>query len=406
FEARDRVGGRVWTVSVGGVAVDLGASWLHDLPRNPFLYLAERLRLRTYPTRLHRVAFGDGDRQLGWLRMLWRLRPYWPRLWRTFVASPDCPDGHVPLAQLLLPDRLSGRTASRRAWWWLLGMLDGVYGGPVEEVHAAPWDAEEFFGENVKVAGGLVTLLGPLLDADSELRLSEPVRGLRWTGPGVEVVTDRVVAQFDAVLLTLPPAALRQISFEPPLPEWKRSAIDEVGYGGPVERVIVCIGRTSQLDAIAPLPEDGETRGIGTYWNVHCTGGRCVAAGFMAGRWLESRPIELGVAVALQRLARMGLQPQPSTAIWSEWLAEPWTAGSYSYVGPKERPDSRRRLALPIERQLYFAGEASEPERFGTVEAALFSGVREAARLHSDHCCHHTCQPFPWPKDWLPLPKG
>jgi hypothetical protein len=173
-----------------------------------------------------------------------------------------------------------------------------------------------------------------------------------------------------------------------------------------VERVIVCIKQAPQLDTIAPLPDDGETRGIGTYWNIHCTGSRCVAAGFMAGRWLERRPIELGVAIALERLAHMGLQPQCGTAVWSEWLREPWTAGSYSYVGPKERSDTRCRLARPIEQRLYFAGEASEPERFGTVDAALFSGVREAARIHLDHCCQHTRYPFPWPKDWLPLPRG
>ena len=41
LEARDRLGGRTWTRDVGGVPVDLGASWIHTPVGNPMSALAD-----------------------------------------------------------------------------------------------------------------------------------------------------------------------------------------------------------------------------------------------------------------------------------------------------------------------------------------------------------------------------
>ena len=43
LEARNRIGGRVWTVDLGGVPVDLGGAWVHGPVGNPVAqYAAER----------------------------------------------------------------------------------------------------------------------------------------------------------------------------------------------------------------------------------------------------------------------------------------------------------------------------------------------------------------------------
>jgi monoamine oxidase len=41
LEARDRLGGRAWTIEVGGFAIDLGCGWLHSAKRNPWTKIAE-----------------------------------------------------------------------------------------------------------------------------------------------------------------------------------------------------------------------------------------------------------------------------------------------------------------------------------------------------------------------------
>ena len=41
IEARNRLGGRAWTVEAGGSAIDLGCGWLHSAARNPWTKIAE-----------------------------------------------------------------------------------------------------------------------------------------------------------------------------------------------------------------------------------------------------------------------------------------------------------------------------------------------------------------------------
>jgi monoamine oxidase len=54
LEARDRVGGRVWTQEVDGVALDMGGTWLGP-GQDAGYALAAELGVRTYPT----YAAGD-----------------------------------------------------------------------------------------------------------------------------------------------------------------------------------------------------------------------------------------------------------------------------------------------------------------------------------------------------------
>ena len=45
LEGRDRVGGRLWSLrpsALKGVALDLGASWIHGIQGNPITALADR----------------------------------------------------------------------------------------------------------------------------------------------------------------------------------------------------------------------------------------------------------------------------------------------------------------------------------------------------------------------------
>ncbi len=40
IEARDRLGGRAWTVEASGFALDFGCGWLHSADRNPWAAVA------------------------------------------------------------------------------------------------------------------------------------------------------------------------------------------------------------------------------------------------------------------------------------------------------------------------------------------------------------------------------
>jgi monoamine oxidase len=65
---------------------------------------------------------------------------------------------------------------------------------------------------------------------------------------------------------------------------------------------------------------------------------------------------------------------------WHDWDRDPYARGAYSYVlvGGKNAAPSLKR---PVEHTLFFAGEATEFES-GTVEAALVSGQRAARQVN------------------------
>jgi monoamine oxidase len=64
-----------------------------------------------------------------------------------------------------------------------------------------------------------------------------------------------------------------------------------------------------------------------------------------------------------------------------DWQRDPYARGAYSYalVGGS---DAARRLARPVRRTLFLAGEAAAPDgRTGTVNGAIASGQRAARQL-------------------------
>ncbi len=56
LEAKDHLGGRVWTDRSTGKALDMGASWIHGVKKNPISRLAEELGLRREPTDYYNSA--------------------------------------------------------------------------------------------------------------------------------------------------------------------------------------------------------------------------------------------------------------------------------------------------------------------------------------------------------------
>jgi polyamine oxidase len=50
LEARNRIGGRVWTDNSLGMPLDLGASWIHGITNNPIKQLADQFDIKTLPT--------------------------------------------------------------------------------------------------------------------------------------------------------------------------------------------------------------------------------------------------------------------------------------------------------------------------------------------------------------------
>ena len=76
----------------------------------------------------------------------------------------------------------------------------------------------------------------------------------------------------------------------------------------------------------------------------------------------------------------LGRMPPVEAALVQDWQADPYSRGGYSYVLVGGQ-GAREELRKPLEKTLFFAGEATDADEAGTVAGALRSGVRAAREV-------------------------
>lgn len=193
FEARNRIGGRLWTDRSLGVPVDLGASWIHGPRGNPLTDLANQAGLNRVRTGDDFVIRGDGGQ---------RIRPGRAPNW-LFPVVGDATTG-------VEADQLSER---------YLEEVFSVYG-------------IGYSGPDVLFPDGYSKILEPLR-GDYRVELNSPVARVVHRADGVTLGLDGRSADFDAVIVTVPLGVLKQgrITFDPALGNDKQGAIDRMGMG-------------------------------------------------------------------------------------------------------------------------------------------------------------------------------
>ncbi|EHH14433.1 hypothetical protein EGK_00357 [Macaca mulatta] len=207
----------------------------------------------------------------------------------------------------------------------------------------------------------------------------------------------------DAVLCTLPLGVLKQqppaVQFVPPLPEWKTSAVQRMGFGN-LNKVVLCFDRVFWDPSVNLFGHVGSTtasRGeLFLFWNLYKAPILlALVAGEAAGIMENiSDDVIVGRCLAiLKGIFGSSAVPQPKETVVSRWRADPWARGSYSYVAAGSSGNDYDLMAQPITPgpsipgapqpipRLFFAGEHTIRNYPATVHGALLSGLREAGRI-------------------------
>lgn len=396
IEARDRVGGRVHTVNLAGASVDLGGAWIHGVRGNPLTSLVDDLGLDREPDRslaaLPEVRRSSGD-LLSRRAVLRGFRHAYRALHRAEWAAHALGVHDLSAAEALawhLDDQGVGPEDREVATF--LGdriLVEQEYAAPADDLSArAAWEVATFPGGDALVVGGF----GPLISAMAEgldIRLSEPVTAVSWDDEGVVVTTPRGAYAASHVIVTVPASVLRAgaIAFDPPLPEERQRALDQVGSGS-LEKVILRWD-TPWWSGPGPWAVIDETPGrhpICVDLTAHAGAPTLVC--FSGGAWAQGPRAEASdehvVDGALENLARsMGRGSVPPPTAWevTRWVSDPWSLGSYSYPRVGARLSDLQALGEPLGGRVLFAGEHTAGAFHQTVHGALLSGWREAARL-------------------------
>lgn len=367
IEARDRVGGRVFSRTLpNGAVIEMGAEFI--LPGNTYIReLADQLGL------------GLWDKGVRYGR-------------REARGGPPVVDEELSEALALLEDTLAARPeAARRSAAALLAELEIAAGAreyilsraeissasSAETVpagnllgvaHVDDLPSPSIAGGNQELARALAGRIG-----DERVLLESPVRRIGVAANGVRVETDQGEISGDGVVVAVPASVLSAIEFDPGLADRQAAAFDAVRYGE-AAKLFVPLDSPPTPRAVMSMPE--------RYWSWTATGGGgqpqpVVSAFAGSAEALRGLGVEPGAdrwLASLQAL-RPELVMQTEGAVLSTWNDDPWVGGAYSVAPAPELTESM----IASSPRLEFAGEHTAGEFSGLMEGALRSG-REAAR--------------------------
>ena len=440
IEARDRIGGRVYTIRPPGATlpIELGADFVHGRPDETFAIAAEA-ELRLYEQTGNSWAARAGD-----------LRAEDDDISDDAEegADNDADEGDVGAIfaaihgwqgkdrslQSLLDERFAGeRSAAARAR--IRGYAEGFDAAEVDRVSIAWLRQTELASDAIdgdrqyrvldgydRVLAWLGDNLAPTL---ADIRLQSIARELRWQRGQVTVSLESPASNplgdinARAALVTVPLAVLKRSFDDPdspgalrllPEPPGKREALAYLEMGHAMKVVLRfrmifwekldqqtkrqigslykgqftyfhLMPRLSFLFADDPV--------MSTWWSAHPVVAPMLtgwAAGPRAARLAnESEDAIADEAVAaLSRVLGMDRADLDKLVVSRHvhnWGRDPFAGGGYSYVraGGRAAPAA---LAEPVEDTLFFAGEATNIQgHTGTVHGALQSGYQAAAAI-------------------------
>ena len=406
LEARDRIGGRVWTDRRFETPIDLGASWLHGGRGNPLKAVAVNLGLRTRVSEYGNLAAYELGtvgrsavpravfeseyakleaavyRQSGWT--------YVSTLARRWLG---CPGTRVSVADVLsrLPAPLT--EAGRLARCRIESGIENLYAASPYDLGFASLLYESITGPTGEgfasgeqfVLDGMDRLVQHLAEG-LPVRFGQTVKRIIYGTGGVRVETERETFTADGVIVTVPIGVLQsdRIVFEPALPHSHRTALSRIGMGL-FNKIILRFPRVFWPEEPDFVFVCGNSL-CSFYVNFAAYAGVPMLVGLSGGTAAEKIE-ELADQAIVMRLRKdfsgvMGTAvPEPTNVMIQRWRSDPFARGSYAYLRVGANGGEPEVLSRPIAGRVFFAGEALHLHDPGTVHGAFWTGQRAARQV-------------------------
>jgi monoamine oxidase len=403
-EARERVGGRVWTIRDGfehRQHAEAGADLIEEDQRD-VRELARQLGLDIVPILKGGWGFYGSDRR-GRHRI--HAAP------RTFAMAAD-----------RLRDEIRDYTIAGERWDSAVAIALGrrsvaqwLEAGPSDPMLAAglrglrgfyladPEDlsllvlVEQFASDGAPGAGrmyrlkhgndrlphGIAKRLGaPVMLEAIVRRISQDAGSVRVT---IEQRGGRSELRADYCVSALPASTLRDVEIDPGLPDEQRRAIVSLRYGH-ATRVLLQFknrfwnrrGRPRAFGTDLPIGAvwDGNEQQRGS------AGMLTLLAGGAASQQTQDILKSEGEQGIVRRLEWLGTPTELSGSRRITWESDPWARGGYAFFDPGFDPQLRSWLSRPAGRIL-FAGEHTSDRWQGYMNGAVESGRRAAAEVRA-----------------------
>ena len=385
-EARDRIGGRIHTLSNHfSRPVDVGAEFVHgDQPITKDLAGKANTPLQRLTGNHFQIAkgqFKEGD--------------FFNAQWEAMLEELGKLDSDISMAGFL--DKHFNQHEHSDFYASVKAFVEGYDAADLNKVSALALKEEWMNTDDEQqyhLKGSYISLLQHLekeiIAGGGQIMLSAPVRTILWATGKVQVILmDNNIVEGDKVIVTVPIGVLqhRDILFVPDIPRYQQ-AFDEIGFGGVVKFMIEFDTRFWERQTNRPLKDAAfifSDAPVPTWWS-QLPDTIPLLTGWMGGPATKDldRSSEALHHRALSSLSYLfdcsldEIQQHLRHIYIADWVQDPYAHGAYAYATVNTQ-NARALLMTPIDNTIYFAGEAIyEGPAMGTVEAALASGENAA----------------------------
>jgi monoamine oxidase len=388
IEAKDRIGGRIWTQHIGDESIEMGAEFIHGRP--PELWaLIDEAGIETYERDGAQVCFEDeslngcGGEIDEMFDPLEKLESF---------TGPD----------LTFAEYINGLQMPPEARASSIGYVEGFNAADHYQISVISLGVQQKAEEAIEsirsyhLRGGydqLPAYLAQRLEENGgRVLLSSPVKEIRWQRDRVQVVTNS--GEFTAAqgVFTLPLAVLQNGNVTiSPRPDAILQAAEQLRMGQ--ARRFTLLFRERFWERLQPQAALKELSFLFSFsemppvwWTPHPEKSNTLT-GWVGGprsrALAKLDPKQLGQE-ACATLAKIfdvnvaEIRGLLQGCYSYDWCQDQYTLGAYSYVAAGGL-DASRQMGKPIENTLFFAGEHTDVTgHWGTVHAAMRSGLRAA----------------------------
>ena len=385
LEARDRVGGRVFTMRdpSAGLPIELGAEFVHGRPPE-LLGLIREAGLTLYEREGKFVFYENGEFDDGGI------------FGDAFAVLDDLPaEPDMTFTEFLAQKHLPEHVAAR-----ITGYVEGFNAANAARIGTAALRRQQQAEEEIegdrtsfRIVEGYARLAEFLrdrfLDSGGQLHLNAPATAVRWTPGQVQITTaNPALPAIDAAraIIAVPLGVMQREAISIyPAPPALLAAIHKLAMGSATRITLVFRERfweaaSPDLSFLIALNQTPPT------WWTAAPNSSPTLTGWIAGPRAVRAPT--GAAMRDQAIATLSAifrrKDLDSLLIGfhtHNWQSDPFSLGAYSYA-PAHALDASDQLATPVENTLYFVGEHTDTTgHWGTVHAALRSGLRAAAQI-------------------------
>lgn len=386
LEARDRIGGRTHTQTLGDATVDMGAAWLHDPLHNPLSPYLDSLGIPVQSDGM----WGSGMRAFskeGWLAS---------EQTSTLVAALYNFD---PEATRLVQQATSDRYSDAISWYvdtqlapnasptMIAAFLSrvvgaGITGDDPSDISLqgmAAYEGEES-GHNSVVVGGYRKLVDRLAQ-NLNVRLSTPVSQVDHSDARVTVSAGDHALEARWAVLTTPLGVLKSggIRFDPAMPPRHSEALSRLKAKS-LEKVVFTFDDRFWSEDLSQIAVVDDETGFVWVHDVSAHAGAPTLVGLYnpTVATTDVTPESAPRAFSSLLTGMFGPVPEPRHMATTDWASDPYSLGSYSFIPVGGSARDMATLAEPIGPRMLLAGEHTLPRFYGTVQAAWLSGRRAA----------------------------